>query len=102
LQGLKLATVDIAKVLQEAQSRALINPADQGAVGAALESAAQTAEALEPILKYMASDLHPGYVLVQPQALSTQGEIPDFTDELRQLIKQQQKYDATNPRNFKP
>jgi hypothetical protein len=40
----------------------------------------------DPLLKHLSTDIHPGYTLIQPQALAFQGDVPDFTDELRVLL----------------
>lgn len=83
---LKLATVDIASIMQEYHSRVLRDPNDQTAVNWALEESARAADQIDPLLRYLSSEVHPGYTLVQPQALAYQGDVPDFTDEFRVLI----------------
>lgn len=83
----KLATVDIAKIMQEYNGRVLRDPNDQQSVNWALEESARAAAQLDPLMKHLSTELHPGYTLIQPQALAYHGEgIPDFTDELRVLL----------------
>jgi hypothetical protein len=84
---LKLATVDISKIMQEFHERVLRNPNDQTAVNFALEESGRAAQAVDPLLKYLSTELHPGYTIIQPQALAYQGDIPDFTDEFRVLVQ---------------
>lgn len=84
---LKLATVDISKIMQEFHERVLRNPNDQTAVNFALEESGRAAQAVDPLLKYLSTELHPGYTIIQPQALAYQGSIPDFTDEFRVLVQ---------------
>lgn len=84
---LKLATVDISKIMQEFHERVLRNPNDQTAVNFALEESGRAAQAVDPLLKHLSTELHPGYTIIQPQALAYQGDIPDFTDEFRVLVQ---------------
>ena len=84
---LKLATVDIAKIMQEFNERVLRNPNDPSSVNFALEDSARAAQAVDPLLKYLSTEVHPGYTLIQPQALAYQGGILDFTDEFRVLLQ---------------
>lgn len=84
--AVRLATVDIAKIMQEYHERALRDPNDPKVVTWALEESARAANQIDPLLKYLSTDLHPGYTLVQPQALAYQGNVPDFTDEFRVLL----------------
>jgi hypothetical protein len=87
-QGPQLAAVDIAKVLQEYNLRALRNPEDRGAVGAALDAAADAAGQVDTALGQLAA-LHPGVVFIQPQALAYQGNVADMTGEFRALLARQ-------------
>ncbi|WP_287602429.1 hypothetical protein [Thiothrix sp.] len=84
--NIKLATVDIAKIMQEFNERVLRDPNNPNAVNYALEESARAANQLDPLLKHLSTDIHPGYTLIQPQALAFQGDVPDFTDELRVLL----------------
>lgn len=84
--GLQLATVDIAAIMQEYHSRVLRDPNNPTAVNWALEDSARAADQIDPLLKYLGHEVHPGYTLVQPQALAYQGDVPDFTDEFRVLL----------------
>ena len=84
---IKLATVDIAKIMQEYQERALRNPSDEASVATALEDSARAADQVDPLLKYLSTEVHPGYTLIQPQALAYQSTVPDFTDEFRVLVQ---------------
>lgn len=85
--AMQLATVDIAKIMQEFNERVLRNPNDPSAVAHAMEESALAANQLDPLLKHLSTELHPGYVLIQPQALAYHGDaVPDFTDELRVLL----------------
>lgn len=84
--AVKLATVDIAKIMQEFHERVLRDPNDPNAVSWALEESARAANQIDPLLKHLSTELHPGYTLVQPQALAYQGTVPDFTDEFRVLV----------------
>lgn len=85
--AMQLATVDIAKIMQEFNERVLRNPDDPSAVAHAMEESAIAANQLDPLLKHLSTELHPGYVLIQPQALAYHGDaVPDFTDELRVLL----------------
>lgn len=95
---LKLATVDIAKVMQEYHERVLRDPNDQNAVNWALEESARAADQTDVLLKHLSTDIHPGYILIQPQALAYQSaHIPDFTDEFRVLLlKRTGKFNALN------
>lgn len=83
----KLATVDIAKIMQEFNERVLRDPNNPNAVNYALEESALAANQLDPLMKYLVTEVHPGYTLIQPQALAYHSDaIPDFTDELRVLL----------------
>ena len=84
---LKLATVDIAKIMQEYHERVLRDPNSEAAVAHALEDSARAAAQIDPLLNYLVTEAHPGYTLVQPQALAYQGAVPDFTDEFRVLVQ---------------
>ena len=83
----KLATADIAKIMQEFNERVLRDPNNPNAVNYALEESALAANQLDPLMKYLVTEVHPGYTLIQPQALAYHSDaIPDFTDELRVLL----------------
>lgn len=83
----KLATVDIAKIMQEFNERVLRDPSNPNAVNHALEESARAANQLDPLMKYLVTEVHPGYTLIQPQALAYHSDtIPDFTDDLRVLL----------------
>ena len=85
--AVKLATVDIAKIMQEFNERVLRDPNNPNAVNYALEESALAANQLDPLMKYLVTEVHPGYTLIQPQALAYHSDaIPDFTDELRVLL----------------
>ena len=84
---LKLATVDIAKIMQEYHERVLRDPNSEAAVANALEDSARATAQIDPLLSYLAMEVHPGYTLVQPQALAYPGNVPDFTDEFRVLVQ---------------
>ena len=85
--AVKLATVDIAKIMQEFNERVLRDPNNPNAVNYALEESALAANQLDPLMKYLITEIHPGYTLIQPQALAYHSDaIPDFTDELRVLL----------------
>ena len=78
----KLATADIAKIMQEFNERVLRDPNNPNAVNYALEESALAANQLDPLMKYLVTEVHPGYTLIQPQALAYHSDaIPDFTDE---------------------
>ena len=85
--AVKLATADIAKIMQEFNERVLRDPNNPNAVNYALEESALAANQLDPLMKYLVTEVHPGYTLIQPQALAYHSDaIPDFTDELRVLL----------------
>lgn len=85
--AVKLATADIAKIMQEFNERVLRDPNNPNAVNYALEESALAANQLDPLMKYLITEIHPGYTLIQPQALAYHSDaIPDFTDELRVLL----------------
>ncbi|QTR51574.1 hypothetical protein [Candidatus Thiothrix anitrata] len=85
--AVKLATADIAKIMQEFNERVLRDPNNPNAVNYALEESARAANQLDPLMKHLVTEIHPGYTLIQPQALAYHSDtIPDFTDELRVLL----------------